>query len=118
MRNLEIALQRLELAQRELVAANPSDFESLGQLGKNRGLAIDAVLELIEDSEPSANQLDRLKRVCLGGILSVERIRGARQAVREELARLNQQGQVLAGYRIGSKSESKSDSNSGPATPS
>ncbi len=122
MGKFEIALQQLELAQRELVAANPSDFESLERLGKNRGAAINAILELVEDTEPSIDQLERLKRIHLGGILSVERIRGARQAFREELARLSQQGQLLAGYQIGSKSEASSGpdsgSNGGPATPS
>ncbi len=102
MCNVEMILQQLELAQRELVAVNPSDFESLERLGRNRGAAIDAVLALIADSRLSTGQLDRLKRVYLGGILSVERILGARQIIREELLGLNQQGHLLAGYQIGS----------------
>ena len=107
MRKMESVLQALELAQRELVAANPSDFESLQRLGQNRGAAIDALLSSMNDAELSTEQLDRLKRVHLGGILSVERIRGARQAVREELVGLSQQGKLLAGYQIGSKSDLK-----------
>ena len=104
MRNVENALQQLELAQRELVAGNPSDFDRLERLGRNRGLAINAVLELIESPGLNAEQLDRLKRIHLGGILSVERIRGERQAVRDELSRLNQEGRVLSGYQSGSTS--------------
>ena len=102
MRDVELALQQLELAQRELVGGNPSDFDSLERLGRNRGLAIDAVLELIENPGLTAEQLDRLKRVHASGILCVERIRGARQSVREELSRLSQQGRVLSGYQSGS----------------
>ena len=102
MRNVELALQQLELAQKELVGGNPSDFDSLERLGRNRGLAIDAVLELIENPGLTADQMDRLKRVHVGGILSVERIRGERQAVREELSRLSQQGHLLSGYQSGS----------------
>ena len=110
MRNVENALQQLELAQGELAAGNPSDFESLEQLGRNRGLAIDAVLDLIENSELNRDQLDRLKRVYLGGILSVVRISGARQAFREELSRLSQEGHLIAGYQIGSNSGSTTQS--------
>lgn len=110
MCNVENALQQLELAQRELVGENPSDFDSLERLGRNRGLAIDAVLELIENPGLTADQLDRLKRVHLGGILSVERIRSERQAVREELSRLSQQGRVLSGYLSGATSGSTSGS--------
>ena len=114
MRNVENALQQLELTQRELVAGNPSDFDSLEQLGRNRGLAIDAVLELIENSGLNMDQLDRLKRVYLGGILNMERIRGARQAIRDELSRLSRQGHLVAGYQTGSNSESNSESKCGP----
>lgn len=105
MRDVELALQQLELAQRELVGENPSDFNSLERLGRDWGLAIDAVLELIENPGLTAEQLDRLKRVHVSGILCVERIRGARQAVREELSRLSQQGRVLSGYQSGSTPE-------------
>ena len=118
MHIVEIALQQLELTQRELVGANPSDFESLEQLGRNRGIAIDAVLELIEAPGLTADQLDRVKRVHLGGILCVQRIRGERQVVREELSRLSQQGHVLSGYLSGSTSGSTSESTAGPTTQS
>jgi hypothetical protein len=110
MRDVENALQQLELAQRELMGGNPSDFDNLERLGRNRGLAIDAVLELVENPGLTAEQLDRLKRVHLGGILSVERIRAERQAVREELSRLSQQGRVLSGYQSGSTSGSTTQS--------
>ena len=102
MPNVETALQTLELAQRELVAANPSDFESLERVGRIRGLAIDAVLELVDIPGLTPAQLDRVKRVQLGGILCIERIRNERQNVRDELSRLSQQGHVLSGYRSGS----------------
>ena len=87
------------------MAAYPGDFESLERLGRNRALAIDGVLELIENPGLTADQLDRVKRVYLGGVLTVERIRGERQAVREELSLLSQRGRVLSGYQHGSTSD-------------
>ena len=102
MRSVEAVLEALELAQTELVAAYPGDFQSLDRLARNRASVIDELLELMEDPGLTADQLDKLKRIYLGGILAVERIRGERQIVREELSLLSQQGRVLSGYRHGS----------------
>jgi hypothetical protein len=102
MPDLEAALQELETAQRELVAENPEDFGSLSLVAQRRSQALDSVLALLETAEPSAVQLGRLKRVHLGGILSVERIRLAREGIREEVADLSRQERVISGYRAGS----------------
>lgn len=102
MRSVEAALQALEHAQTELVAAYPGDFECLHRLGRNRAAAIGTLLELTQKQGLSAGQLDRIKRIYLGGILATERIRGQRQIVRDELSLLSKQGKVLSGYRHGS----------------
>src|SRR4051794_10450063 len=102
MNPLELAIHHLERTHRALVAENPSYFVSLDRAARNRCLAIEAVTALLENCEPTPDQLTRLNRIALSGILSIERIRLARQEVREELASLGQEGRILSGYCAGS----------------
>ena len=102
MRPVEAVLQALEAAHAHLVGAHPGDFPYLQRLVRNRALAIQDLLPLIENSELTKEQLDRANRVCLGGSLTLERIRGERQIVRKELSLLSQRGRVIAGYQYGS----------------
>ncbi len=105
MITLDQALAELELTHHELVSENPADFDKLEVLVRGRALAVEALLALMQHSELAPAQVARLKRVHLGGLLSLERIRFARRAVREELASLSQQGRVLSGYLSGSSTQ-------------
>ncbi|MEO8126737.1 MAG: hypothetical protein ABJF23_08595 [Bryobacteraceae bacterium] len=100
---LEAALQALETAQAQLMAAYPGDFARLETLGQIRAEAMKNLLQLTDHSAWSPDQLARLKRVHLGGILAVQRISAERQFLCEELSLLNQQSQVVSGYRNGSQ---------------
>ena len=102
MPDLEAVIRELEAAQRDIVAENPEDFGALSVVARRRALALDSVVALLKTIEPSTVQLGRLKRIHLGGILSVERIRLAREGVREEVADLSRQERVISGYRSGS----------------
>ena len=103
MPDLEQAIQDLELAHQELLAGNPADFAHLERATAGRAVAIDSVLPLIDGV--TASQLTRLKHIHLGGSLSLERIRLARQGVRKELASLSQEARVLSGYHAGSTTQ-------------
>jgi len=102
MGSVEAVLQALEAAHADLAGAHPGDFPCLQRLARNRALAIQDLLPLIETSELTKEQWDWANRVCLGGSLTLERIRGERQIVRNELSLLSQRGRVIAGYRYGS----------------
>jgi hypothetical protein len=60
---------------------------------------------MMQNMAPTEDQLTRLKRVHLGGLLSMARIRAARQAIRQELASVSQQARVISGYQAGSITE-------------
>src|SRR3954469_14685161 len=102
MNNLESEIQRLERAHQRLVAENPGDFAALAAVSQERALAIESVSEMLDKSEPTPDQLARLNRIHLSGILSLQRIRLARQEVREELTCLSREARVLSGYHAGS----------------
>src|SRR5215212_3035069 len=99
---LEIAIQKVETAHQNLISGNPADFDISGIAALMRGAAVAALAELLRTAQPSAAQIARMSRVNLEGLLYLERVRLARQTVREELASAGQEGHVLYGYRSGS----------------
>ena len=103
--DLETAIQRLEATHRNLVGENPEDFDVAGNAASERGLAIVAVVDLLKLEEPSTKQIARLKYVNLDGVLYLERVRLARQALRGELAAAGQHSRVVSGYQSGSANQ-------------
>jgi hypothetical protein len=106
MPDLEEAIQDLELAHQELLAANPADFAHLERATAGRAAAINSVLTLVNEPGVTPGQLARIQQVHLGGALSLERVRLARQGLRKELASLSQEARVLSGYHAGSTTQS------------
>jgi hypothetical protein len=105
MPDLEQAIQDLELAHQELLAGSPADFAELERATSDRAAAIDTVLALVNEPRVTPGQLARLQHIHLGGSLSLERIRQARQGLRNELASLSQEARVLSGYHAGSTTQ-------------
>jgi hypothetical protein len=105
MPDLEHAIQDLELAHQELLAANPSDFADLERASKCRGAAINSVLASVDEPDVTPGQLARIQDIHQGGSISLERIRLARQGLRKELASLSQQARVVSGYHAGSTTQ-------------
>jgi hypothetical protein len=102
MDDLEQAVQTLERVHRDLTSHGPDDFEGLERAVRNRAASLDSVLALMTNVPPSDDQVARLKRVHLGGLLSIARIQAARQALRQELASVSQRARVISGYHAGS----------------
>jgi hypothetical protein len=100
--DLEQAIEDLEKANRDLVAEDPGALERVERAARNRAQAIDRVVALIAAGHPTISQLGRLKRIHLNGILSMQRIEIARQAIREDLSSLIHQGHALSGYHSNS----------------
>jgi hypothetical protein len=102
LNNLEQAIEELEKANQALAAEDPGALEQMECAARKRAQAIDSVVALLAAGQPTISQLGRLRRIHLSGILSMRRIEIAREAIREDLSSLIQQGHALSGYHSNS----------------
>jgi hypothetical protein len=100
--DLEQAIEDLEKANAVLVAEDPGALEQVECAARNRAQAIDSVAALLAAGQPTVSQLGRLRRIHSSGILSMQRMEIARQAIHEDLRSLIQQGHALSGYHSNS----------------